>query len=181
MNEKKKKIELFRKLGVSLCKRGQWFLCHAFHLKPQKVNSKELESFVSDITGLDKKSISMYDKEYYLTDWETMKQIIDYDWTESYEYKVDKFDCDNFANAFASHLAEIYGLNCVGRFSNAIYSVKTGKLLGYHRANIIAVLKNGALETYCFEPESDGFVKIEKGKPVVIGNWEYRVSYISFN
>lgn len=172
-----------RTMGLTLLDSGKKMLKSTYKIKYTKVGKVELEKFISKITGIKTDSISMQDQQYFLTEWSTWKKIINYDWLDKKQYISDQFDCDNFADSFKARMAEIYGLNTAGRFSNYLYNKITGKEIGAHRANIIVALEKNALVAYMYEPMNDGFCKIEVGKKVEnpLNNWEYRGHYIALN
>jgi len=165
-----------RKLGILLCRQGEDFLKSAFHIKPVVFDSRDVMNFLRDITGLPAGTISLSDRKYYLTDWETFKQIIEVDWTESYKYCSDFFDCDNSSFLFASRMGMMFKLNsasvCYGMLN---YSDKS---FG-HAFNLIITHNNiGGLEARIFEPMTDEWCLIEKEKPSMIGYKEYKILWI---
>lgn len=87
-------------------------------------------------------------------------------------------NCDNFAGAFSSYCADIYGLNTAGRFTVELTDPKTDVHIGYHRAVIIV---DDKLDCYLLESQTDKLVKIVKGVDPVIDNWKYKVNYIDMN
>jgi len=181
---REQKIKIFRNLGAELVKRGHWILKTAFNIKTNTIPKNTLRNFISDQTGLSEDKIICHDNKYYLTDWQTWQEIIKIDWTNEKKYLKDRYDCDNFANSFQARMAEIFGLNSAGRFSVAIYDVNTDKKIGYHRASIIICSNNGILRAYAYDPMTgmeDKFCLIEKGKDIIIKNWQYLPKFISFN
>lgn len=54
------------------------------------------------------------DRKYYLTDQTNFLNIVAWDWTDSYTYIRDKWDCDKFTVRFKSQVDLHFGLNQVG-------------------------------------------------------------------
>lgn len=177
MNEKQKKLGIYKTLGVQLIKKGQWFLEIAFMLTKTPLSKQQVESCVMKATGLPDKQVYMSDEKYLTTSWDTWKDLIKHDWIDRRKYVVEYFDCDNFAENFRSHINEIYGLNTAGRLSVELLDPKTKKHIGYHRCVIIV---DNSCNVYLLETQNDKYVEIAGSNPV-IGNWEYRPRYIEFN
>jgi len=173
MNEQ---FALYRKLGSTLIQKGKWFLNKAIPVKKTVFSYVTVRGRVEDITGC--KTINLYDKGYATTDIDTWKTIIKYEWSNKRKWIEDTWDCDNFAGAFSSHCADVYGLNTAGRFTVELVDPKTGRHIGYHRACIILTDK---LDCYLLETQTDKMIQLKKGVHPVIDNWGYRANYISFN
>lgn len=181
MNTQKQiKIRLFKNLGCRLINQGELFLKKAFSVKPTKISKEILRNFLVGL-GFEKYKIYCADREYYLVDWEVMKDIIFYDWTDRKKYLTDARDCDNMANAFSSHLSEIYGLNSAGLAKNVeLLDPMSKKHLGWHRCNLLITIHNGILFARVYEPMSDKWELVKKGRDIVIGNWEYKLNLFEF-
>jgi hypothetical protein len=54
------------------------------------------------------------DRKYYLTDQSNFLNIVAWDWTDSYDYIRERFDCDKFAIMFKSRVNKRFLLNQVG-------------------------------------------------------------------
>lgn len=177
--DKKKKLNLYKGLGVTLIKKGQWFLEVAFSLTKTPLAKSLIAVAVYDAFGgtFDKKLISMQDSKYLSTSWDTWKDLIEYDWIDKREYIAEYFDCDNFADNFCSHINEIYGMNTAGRLSVELLNPETKEHIDYHRAVIIV---DKDYNVYLLESQNDKWVKIE-GKNPIIGTWEYKPTVIEFN
>lgn len=138
------------------------------------IDSVKLQNML--VEAGDIKQLILWDGRYKFTDFETMKRIIDLDWTEEAKYKLEEFDCDNFAMAFASHVAEFYGINAVGIAVGRIHDVETGEYLGYHAWNVfLAMKRDGNPRLYVYEPQSGRFTDYKYAR---IGNWKYVPEYI---
>lgn len=83
------------------------------------------------------------DVTYYLTNKTNFLNIIAWDWVDTWEYVREKFDCENFAIAFKSHVDRYFGLNQVG----IIIDYKAG-----HGYNIV-IFPDG--KVMLIEPQSD--------------------------
>ena len=54
------------------------------------------------------------DGTYWMTDQNNFLNIVYWDWVDTREYIVDRWDCDNYALAFKSRIEQYFGLNQVG-------------------------------------------------------------------
>ena len=54
------------------------------------------------------------DQTYYLTNQSNFLNIVAWDWVDGYEYRKEKFDCENFAFLFKAHIDLYFNLNQVG-------------------------------------------------------------------
>lgn len=54
------------------------------------------------------------DGEYWVTDQESMREIIEADLTDAHGYQSGKFDCENYALSFAARVQREYGITGVG-------------------------------------------------------------------
>jgi len=173
MNEQKTKLKLYKALGSELGLHAQKFLRKAFNVKYTVIDSGTMTGIIKLATGLDP---LLYDHKFYLTDWETWKQILEYDWTPKSKYIADRYDCDNFAGSFNSRMAEIYGLNSAGRFTNMM-NYQDGRKVP-HRATVIVTSDN---KLYALEPQEHNWCLVEKGKPIIISDRAYEPKLIAFN
>ncbi len=118
--------------------------------------------------------IILWDGIYKFTDFEVMLRIIKGDMVKWHEYRVENYDCDNFAITFAGIIPYVYGINSVG--------IAVGKVtddngyVGYHAWNVFVAMKsNGEPCLYMYEPQTGKFTTYKSGR---IGNWEYEPEYI---
>lgn len=166
---------MFRKIAVGFIKAGSLALQNSFKLKPTEFPRITLRGFLNDKNI---KSISLSDEKYKFIDWETWKKIIEIDWVSEKKYITDVFDCDNFAFSFSARMSSLFRINTAGVVYGIIYNKDTGNKIGGHAYNaIIAYNKNG-LELYFYEAQTDKWIKFEKGKDVIIGNWRYVSTWI---
>jgi len=171
------KINLYRTLGATLLKKGQWFLKNSHNVKYTQIFATELRNLFKQRTGIDK--VYCADEKYLLTDWDTWQSLIKYDWTNKKKYVYDIFDCDNFADTFAARMGEIYNLNSVGKARGIRLTTLDGQDLGWHRANVIAALVNNAVKFFLYEAQTDEFIEITSKEPVLRG-WKYTLNYFEF-
>ena len=54
------------------------------------------------------------DEVYYLTNKTNFLNIVAWDWIDTVKYRVDIFDCENFAISFKAQVDEVFNLNQVG-------------------------------------------------------------------
>ncbi len=176
MSDKTIKLRMFKGLGASLIENGQRMLNRAFNVKyTRELAADGLRNFLSGL-GIDK--ISCADNRYYMIDWAVMKEIIEFDWTERKKYLTDVWDCDDYSNAFKSHLAEIYNINSVGLVRNA--KVTIGDKTLYHRCNLILATEDNVLKAFVFEAQHDTWQEFKKDVPVVMGSWQYQLGNFDF-
>ena len=121
----------------------------------------------------------MYDQKYAITDWDTWKRIIEFDWTDRKQYVADTYDCDNFSGSFCARAAELFNLNSAGRFTCTVKTSK-GQTLP-HRAVAIVARDEGKLKVFIFESQNDGWQEVKVGQPIKIKDWEYTANYVEFN
>lgn len=176
--EQQKKINILRNFGATLCMAGQKMIRTSFKLSPKLYYWHDLEKFLKDRLG--DVRLNQKDGHYFLIDWETMKKIIAVDWIDKRKYVKEKFDCDDFAYAFFSHISEIFEINNVGIVHGYVYNKDTGKWIGGHFWNAILTENYGELHLHFYEPMTDKWVLKIKGQKVIMGNWEYRALSIRF-
>jgi len=120
------------------------------------------------------KTVVLWDGAYKFTDFETMMRIIKYDMVKWHKYRLEEYDCDNFAMTFAGLVPFMYGINNVGIVIGKIIS-DSGKV-GYHAWNVFIVMKsNNEPELYMYEPQLGKFTTYRNGR---IGNWRYEPEYV---
>jgi len=96
----------------------------------------------------------LYDGTIEYTDFSTFKRIIDEDWTRALPFKRESFDCDNYSTAFASHVNEIFELNCVGVVSGVVKDVNTGEIKACHAWNVFIAQADVGPKLYIYEPQA---------------------------
>lgn len=115
-------------------------------------------------------NIEMADRKYYTTNLETWSEIIERDWIKNRTY-TERFDCDKYSRCFIAHCLEIYGLNSIGLI--------TGRIIGQVDEHSFTAFFDDNLDVYILEPQTGQFIKIENGKPVLIGENYYGFRKIS--
>jgi hypothetical protein len=111
-----------------------------------QLTEDELQSVIKDIQS--KRGMEGWlrlDGEYYTTDMDSLKRIIDWDWTDTRKYITDTFDCDKFAFYFKSRMAIDFGINAVGVILD--YSAR-------HAYNLL-IVKDSSVKWYLYEPQND--------------------------
>ena len=83
------------------------------------------------------------DANYYLTNQTNFLNIVAWDWVDSIKYVAERFDCENFAFAFKSHVDMYFHLNQVA----VVIDYKSG-----HGYNLV-IFPNG--KVMVLEPQSD--------------------------
>ena len=141
---------------------------------------KDFEELGAYIHGLIKCSLECdvipLDGKYKLVSLDTWRKIIQSDTLNlTKKWHRDVFDCDDFAIVFKAHVSEFYEINSVGIALGKIYDAKTNKFISYHAYNLI-VAKNGNIELYVYEPQTDELVKAEKRTK--LGNCIYEIDTV---
>lgn len=130
-------------------------------LKTETYNNNEIQKFLKS-QGISK--FSLFDRKYYLIDWNTWQKIIKVD-TINKEYTNDTFDCDNYSFLFASRMSYLFNLNSVGVvFGKSLEFGKTFNIrTNEHSFNLIlSYNENKELELYIYEPMNDKWIKYNK-------------------
>jgi len=116
----------------------------------------------------------LWDGNYKFTDFETMLKIIKYDFVKWQQYRLEEYDCDNYAVTFAGLVPYIYGINNVGIVVGKV--IKEDGSIGYHAWNVfLAMKRNGEPELYMYEPQTGQFTSYKSGK---FGKVKYVPDYI---
>jgi hypothetical protein len=111
-----------------------------------QLTEDELLSVVKDIQSKGRMAGWLrLDVEYYTTDMDSLRRIIDWDWTDTRKYITDTFDCDKFAFYFKSRMAIDFGINAVGVILD--YSAE-------HAYNLL-IVKDSSVKWYLYEPQND--------------------------
>jgi hypothetical protein len=148
-----------------------------FNVKTETLTYNEMIEVMNTVFPNTQKNF--YDEKYAVTDWETWKKIIEFDWTNRKKYVADSYDCDNFSGSFCSRAAELFNLNSAGRFTCTVKTSK-GQTLP-HRAVVIVARDEGKLKVFVFESQNDGWVEVKAGQPIKIGDWKYTANLIEVN
>lgn len=151
-------------------------ICKLVKFKTYRTSYYNLRSLIIEQIGC---SFRLLDEKYYYTDISGWRKIISSDPINVVKkWKKDRFDCDNFATTFSSHVAEFFGLNTAGIAIGYVYDSNTLELLGRHAYNILLVRNGDKDELWLYEPQTDEMVKAEKR--VKLGDWIYETTYVVF-
>lgn len=147
----------------------------AFRANPKVVTQADLRKFFD---GLGLTNVSMADGKYWLATREKWEEIIEIDWTDAKEYVSSRYDCDNFAATFSARAAEVYGLNSAGEAWGTYKENETLNAAGHVFTAIVTTDMLGNLSLYVLEPQTDRWVKFEKGQPIIISGRHYYINWI---
>jgi hypothetical protein len=179
MPEDQAKInELARKVGSLLLDRGIKFLQLSFqNLQITEFSYDQVKNFVTQ-SGLNV-PVNHFDWKYFTTSFDNWQLLIDSIVLDKAMYIAERRDCDNFAFLMTSLSSFIIGLNTCSATYGIIYNAETGNLIGGHYFNMILASDGNLylIDTLNSYPE---FVKIEKGKPIILGNWRYEIGSMTF-
>ena len=180
MDESQKINQIAMRFGLTLINKGFEITRNASKISRVNYPSNIIKNFLSDQTSIIPSSISLADEKYYLTNLEKVKEIIEIDWTNTFKYVVDNWDCDNFAMLFASEGGNLYGLNTFFVAFGNIYDSNTGAFLFRHAFNLILTQDNGITNLYLYEPQTDEIALWKKGQNNVLlsGKWKYVPDWI---
>lgn len=112
---------------------------------------------------------------FYLPSWLEFKSFAD-----SFLAKLLPFipyipeirDCDNFAELVKSFTSLFMEVNSCGKVHCKVYHKDTGGLIAGHSCDAIITRDN---EVYIYDFNNQGlYTKYEKGKKLIMKNWEYR-------
>lgn len=182
--EKSQEVNLIKlKLGFLLYNTGGNWIRESFKAERTKVNKPTIRNFIAEQLGLRHNQFSLHDQNYFLTDWNAWKPIIDYDILDTIVALDDIFDCDNTSFLFSARAAFLYGLNAF-KLSGSLYSPTTGNFLGRHGFNgIVTVNEDKQMELRIYEAMVDGECLVERGKPVIIKkdpiHWRYITDWVT--
>lgn len=172
------KREMFKKLGEKLMQEGMWFKRIAHNVKPKVTTRTEIRTLLKSV-GLNQ--FRFADSKYWYINVNAMLDIIKHDFTDRKKYLSERYDCDDFADTFQSHLREIFGINSVAICKSIEWvNIETGEHIEWHRANILIVEHKGKLKSFLFEPQDDTSVLLEKGKDVIHWGKKWKLNLIEF-
>jgi hypothetical protein len=178
MEQQAKTNEFTRKLGFLLLNSGLYFLRASFQGLPVVIFS------YGDVKNLTLKAglnvpVNQFDYKYYTTNWENWQLLIDSVILDKALYIAEKRDCDNFAFLMTSLSSFIIELNTCGAAYGVVYNKDTGATIGGHYFNTI-LTADGSLYLIDTLNSYPDFVKIENGKPIILGPWRYEIRGITF-
>ena len=180
MDETKKIQQMAMRFGLALINRGFEITRNAGRINKVFYQNAMVKNFLSDQTGIAASSISLSDEKYYLADIDKVNEIIEMDWTNTFKYATDVWDCDNFAMLFSAEAGNLYGLNTFFVAFGGIYDAQTKQLLFRHAFNLILTETNGVMNLYLYEPQTDEISLWKKGQDNVgmSGKWIYRPDWV---
>ena len=133
----------------------EWYI-PPFTVNTITLSEQELQSTIRDLQSKGgMQGWLRLDGTYYTTDLETFKKIVEWDWTDTRKYLIDKFDCDKFAFYFKSRITIDFHVNAVG----VILDYSAG-----HAYNLV-IIKDpsiGKTSWYLLEPQSDSIFTYEQ-------------------
>jgi len=160
------------KTGNVLVTLGEKIMASGASLNPIQVPLLQMQSFLN--TKLPGVLQGMLDSNYYLVDIATWKTMISFDWVHLKKYLTDKFDCDNYSFAFATHISELYDISVSTCYGQAL-DKNTHNLIGWHYWNtIITQESDGTKHLWFFEPQNSNLVEVVGQQDIVMGNWVYK-------
>lgn len=162
------------KLGSSLFNASLKTLQGLFIANRTELSQPQMRAILQTKAGL--AGVSLYDKKYYIVDWEVWEKIIDKFFIDQMIYKYDYLDCDNFAFLFTS-IASLMGLNSSGVVTGDVLDLRNNRTFR-HAFNFI-VYKNGSdIQVRCYEPQTDDDA-IVNADFVVLNRmvWKYKFNW----
>ena len=165
--QQQKVNSIAQKIALILIDRGISILKLAFHLDPILISNESITDTLRKY--FPKEPITHLDSYYYLISIEQWKELIRADWVDTKNWLADKFDCDNFANAFASNMSMYFEVNSVGRVYGKLY--KDNKFIAYHYFNCII---DSEKRIWFFEPINDKLSEVAyQGGLILLGGDRY--------
>ena len=169
----KKVNQLQKNFSKGLIKAGVRGIRSAFKLNPKVVSYKEVKSLLNNL-GFN--SVSLSDEKYNVITWQDWLNIIKFDWENEKKWIADFYDCDNHAFHFSARMTNWFLVNTAGTAYGIIQ-----KKYGHAFNVIVAFDENNRLSAYLYEPQTDGWLKIQyKGQRLKLTNpdWEYQINWI---
>jgi len=116
------------------------------------------------------------DLKFWTTNWTNFQYFFENVLITKLNYIADRFDCDDYARLVSALTSVMMLMNTAGEAHCQIYNKNTGVFLAGHFCNLVITADN---EVFVFDLDNKtysgaGFVKYEKGKKTIIGDWEYR-------
>ena len=151
---------------------GEGLMSKGASLTPVQLPLAQMQSFLNvKLPGILQ---GLLDGNYYLVDIATWKLMIQADWVHLKQYLTDKFDCDNFAFAFATHISELYDISVSTIYGQAL-DKNTHNLVGWHYWNTIPTVEaDGSKHLWFFEPQTSNMTEVLGQEDIIIDNWIYK-------
>lgn len=170
----------YMKLGEKLIQSGIGFKRKAFFTKDRDIRVFHKTYLNNLIEGLGfEQRPAFADSEYKVADIESMKEIIEYDYTDKKDYIKNLWDCDDYAQAFRVFTGITYGINSIA-LAKHIKIIIDDTRASWHRACIFPATEGNKVNLYFLEAQNDKIKKLASDKPFKIGNWEYWLNHIEF-
>ena len=178
-NYNKLTLKAYDRLGNELIKNGQLFKKKVFDIKKNSIYTIDKAQIINMLKNLGFSSFAFADRTYHYLDLEVMKGIIANDWTDKREYISEKFDCDDYALAFKSHMAEIYLINGIALAKHIKVTLSNGEKI-YHRAVVFLAKDKGLISLFLMESQNDNVIQITHNRELALGCWKYILNTIIF-
>jgi hypothetical protein len=124
-----------------------------FTINTAALSEQELQNVINDLQSKGgMKGWLRLDGTYYTTDMETFKKVVEWDWTDTRKYVLNRFDCDKFAMYFKSRMAVDFHINAIG----VILDYSAG-----HAYNLVILKDSQGVRYYLFEPQNDSIFTYE--------------------
>lgn len=151
---------------------GEKIMSSGAQLSPVQMPLAQMQSFLN--LKLPAINQGLMDNYYYLVDIATWKIIIQYDWAHLKPYITDKWDCDNYAFAFAVHISELYDISVSTIYGQAL-DKNTHNLINWHYWNtLITAEPDGSKHIWFLEPQNLNLVEVVGQPDIIMGNWIYK-------
>ncbi len=180
MNQLSQVNTISKNLGFLLLENGIKFVQQAYkNLQPTIFSYGKIRE-VMDSYGFKGTLDVIYDTSYAFLPIEMIEPLV---WdtiilVSKFKYKSEFVDCDNFAHLTTALMSFFYGINTCGSCLGTIYNSHTGAKIAGHYFNILITYSGNPFNKYeMWLADSLNPVevfKIEKGSPIIMGDWLYR-------
>jgi hypothetical protein len=174
--------KIAKNLGMVLVNAGTKMVRSAFDLKPKIYLSSVIQDTLKKILKIPADAqghVSCADGKYRIVSWDTWEAIKDLDLLDQIPWLENYHDCDNFAFQFSSRAAGLYFLNSCGTAFGRLYD-DSGKWIGNHAFNIIAIDNGSGLEFKIYEPMNDNWAKLTGPRVRLAHGWTYEPNWTIF-
>jgi len=166
---------LLQMAGGKLIKGGIDFYQRSFrNLTPTIFSFGEVKNICIE-NGI---NVIQNDKDFFYstTSWDNWQRVIETDFIDDIKWIAEKGDCDNLALLFASLSIILLRMNSCAY----AYCLQTNTETGANVLHYFNVILTSDRKLYAYEPQNDKWVKIEKGKPIILGNKKYDIKSLTF-
>jgi hypothetical protein len=131
----------------------EWYV-PPFAINTATLSEQELQNVINDLRSKGgMQGWLRLDGNYYTVDMETFKKIVEWDWTDTRKYVLDRFDCDKFAIYFKARMAIDFGVNAVG----VVLDYSAG-----HAYNLVILRDAQGVKWLLYEPQNDSIFTYEQ-------------------